>query len=178
MPHLHVVANGWVALVVGALLLLAGRRLFWLFVGVAGFLAVSSLSLQLFPVHTPGTRLLIALFAGLVGIVLAFVAQRLAVAIAGFLIGAHAAAVLLGFHAAHFTATQWLVLAVAGVLAAVLAQWVFDLALVVLSSLAGASLLVDAFGMARPTRVLVFVLLAALGIAIQAGLTARPTRSR
>src|SRR5690349_11228256 len=84
------------ALVVGALLLLVGRRLFWLLVGIAGFLFAWSLSYQYFHLREPGAQLLLAVVAGLVGVALAVFAQKLAIAFAGFVAGAYVVAAFLG----------------------------------------------------------------------------------
>ncbi len=160
-----------VALIAGALLLLAGRRLFWLFVGIVGFFAGYSLAFQLFHLREPGAQLLLAVVAGLVGIALALFAQKLAIAVAGFLVGAYFVAALLGVspNVGSATPTQDLILLVGGIVAAVLAVSLFDMALVVLSSLAGASLVGDALQMGASSRWLVVAVLAAVGIAVQLG---------
>jgi hypothetical protein len=160
-----------VALIVGALLLIAGRRLFWLFVGIVGFFAGYSLALQLFHLREPGAQLLLGVVAGLVGIALALFAQKLAIAVAGFLVGAYFAAALLGVSpsAGALTLTQDLILLVVGIVAAVLAVSLFDVALVVLSSLAGASLVSDALQMGAGSRWLIVAVLAVVGIAVQFG---------
>jgi hypothetical protein len=173
------------ALIVGALLLLAGRRLFWLLVGVVGFFAAYSLSLQVLHLRPAGLELLIAVMAGLIGVLLAIFLQKVAIAIAGFLLGVYFAAELMGValgpssgHALSalargLTPGQELVALVAGVLAALLAVGLFDLALVVLSALAGASLVSDALQVGGSVRLLLFVALAAVGIAIQASWSRR-----
>jgi hypothetical protein len=162
-----------VALIAGALLLIAGRRLFWLFVGIVGFFAGYSLAFQLFHLREPGAQLLLAVVAGLVGIALALFAQKLAIAVAGFLVGAYFVAALLGVSpsagVAALTPTQDLIVLVGGIVAAVLAVSLFDVALVVLSSLAGASLVSDALQMSVSSRWLVVAVLAVVGIAVQLG---------
>jgi hypothetical protein len=166
-----------VALIVGAVLLLAGRRLFWLFVGIVGFVAGYSLSFQVFHLREPGAQLLLAVVAGLVGVLLATFAQKLAIAIAGFLVGVYFAAALLGVSPslahASLTPVQDLVLLAGGVVAAVLAVTLFDVALIVLSSLAGAGLVCDALAAGGTLRWLLIVVLAAVGIAAQLGWSRR-----
>jgi hypothetical protein len=173
-----------VALVLGALLLVAGRRLFWLFVGIVGFVAGYSFALQYLHLRPGGAQLVVALLAGLVGVLLAIFAQKVAIAVAGFLVGAYLAEELLGMavapsagHAlaamAHLSSGQVLIVLVVGLLAALLAVSLFDVALVILSALAGAGLVTDALAVGGSLRMVLFVVLAAIGIAIQTGWSRR-----
>ncbi len=66
-----------VHLLLGIVLLLLGRRLFWFFVGVAGFLVGMNIAEQ-FVVGPPGTNLLIAIVAGILGAVIAIFLQKVA----------------------------------------------------------------------------------------------------
>lgn len=158
------------ALIAGAALLIAGRRLFWLFVGVVGFFTVY----QWFaPYSGSGLRWVIAILAGLLGIVLAIFLQKLAVALAGFLVGGWFIAGLLGEHLATARGGDLLLIVIAGVIAAVLAVVLFDIALAVLSSLAGAGLIVEAFHPRPGPGRLLLVVLVVVGIAVQLGWTAR-----
>src|SRR5262245_24203633 len=72
----------------GLLLLFFGRRLFWLFVGIIGFVAGMTFGAQFFAGQPEWVVLLIAIVCGLIGIVIAVFLQRFAVAVAGFLAGA------------------------------------------------------------------------------------------
>jgi hypothetical protein len=157
------------ALIAGAALLIAGRRLFWLFVGLVGFFTV----FRWFAPDPGSGRWLIAILAGVLGIVLAIFLQKLAVAVAGFLVGGWFVAGLLGVQLANARGGDLLLVVIAGVVAAVFAVWVFDLALVVLSSLAGAGLIVDAFHPRPGLGWLLLVVLVIVGIAVQLGWTAR-----
>jgi hypothetical protein len=159
-------------LLAGVALLVAGRRLFWLFVGLVGFFTVY----QWFEPYS-GTlssgRWVLAVAAGLLGILLAIFLQRFAVALAGFFVGGWAVVQFLGLSLANARTADVVIFVVAGIIAAVLAVKVFEIALVFLSSLAGASLIVDAVHPGpTPARVLLVGLLV-VGIAVQLGLTAR-----
>jgi hypothetical protein len=161
-------------LLAGVALLLAGRRLFWLFVGLVGFFTVY----QWFEPYgaAPNVRLLVAVLAGVAGIFLAIFLQRVAVALAGFFVGGWFVAQLVGLHMAHPRGMDLMIFAVAGILAAILAVKVFDFALVLLSSLAGAGLIADALRLApHPGQVLILVLFV-VGIAVQLGFTASRRR--
>lgn len=169
------------AFLVGAVLLVFGKRLFWLFVGIVGFVTVYQLSLQALHVQRFGVRFFLACLAGLFGMLLAIFVQRVAVGLAGFLVGAWFAASLLGLDPAHALAVRgpaFLVVLGGGVLAAFLALRLFDFALIALSALAGAGLITDAAHLASPARPVLLALLAIAGIAIQAGWTGRRARAR
>jgi hypothetical protein len=76
-------------IVVGIALLTLGRKLFWLFVGVAGFVLGFGLATQFLRGQPDWIVLVIALVAGLVGVLLALFLQRLAVGVAGFIAGGY-----------------------------------------------------------------------------------------
>jgi hypothetical protein len=163
-------------LVAGALLLIAGRRLFWLFVGLVGFFV----GLRFAPIVLSGQpewmQWLVAALFGLAGMFLAIVLQRAAVAIAGFLVGGFFVADLFGIDFSQPELAELLIFVVSGIVVAVLALWLFEGALIVLSSLMGAGLIVDALDVSPEISNLALLGLTVLGIAIQAGITARRSR--
>jgi len=162
-------------IVAGAALLLAGRRLFWLFVGLVGFLTVFRW-LAPHGIHA-NFRLLAALAAGVLGVLLAIFIQKVAVALAGFFAGGWAIAQLLGLHLQPARGIDLVLFVAAGVLAAILAVQLFDVALVILSSLAGASLLVDVLHPERGMRWIATLVLIGIGVAVQLRSAARRERS-
>ena len=186
MPTLHLhpwlsTATPFAGLVAGVLLLFFGRRLFWLFVAVIGFMAGWYFAAGSWYHATPEGRIIVALACGLIGLVLALVLQKVAVALAGFFVGFHVAANLLGWHASVPHAGQLLVLVAAGVVAAVLALMLFDFALILLSAIAGGQLILDnvPLHLGADARILALVLLVVVGAAVQAHLLRRyPARRR
>jgi drug/metabolite transporter (DMT)-like permease len=171
MPHLFpwaATAQPIVALLVGAALLLFGRRLFWLFVGVVGFMAGWYFAVGSWHHPPSGGLLLLALAAGVVGIVLALVAQKLAVAVAGFVFGWSAAAWMLGWQMTMLHPSQMLVLGAAGVVAALLALLLFDFTLILYSAVAGASLILEpVVRLGNDARLVLLVVLVVIGVAVQ-----------
>jgi hypothetical protein len=156
------------ALVLGALLLAAGRRLFWALIGVAGFLAGMWLALQLLGPEPEGVRWMIAVLAGLIGIALARFFQRVAIGTAGFLIGGFAAVDLLNLDLSGGRPGALVAFVVAGVLAAILAGWLFEVALIVFSSYLGATLVADALRL--PETGLMLGVLFLVGVLVQSSL--------
>jgi uncharacterized membrane protein YeaQ/YmgE (transglycosylase-associated protein family) len=161
----------------GFLILLLGRRLFWLFVAVLGFIVGMNLALQYFGPESTWVAIVVGLVAGLIGAALAVLFQRAAVGIAGFLAGSYLAGWLLTTLWVDLGQFEWLVSLVGGIIGAVLFFVLFDWALIVLSSLIGASLIAPAVTVDGSLQGLIFVLLAVIGIAVQAGLMRRyPSR--
>jgi hypothetical protein len=165
-------------LLAGIALLVAGRRLFWLFVGVVGFAAGFSFATRVFGPGSEGTSLIVALVVGLLGVVLALAALRWAVAIAGFLVGGWAAAQVLQIDVAHAHLGGVLICLVAGLIAAWLARGVLEGGLIVLSSFAGASFILEALDPRHGVGAAILVGLTLFGIVLQAAVTSPRARDR
>ncbi len=78
-----------ITLILGALLLVLGRKLFWLFVGALGFLAGMSLAQNYLGGQSENVVLIAGIVCGLLGVVLAIFLQRVAIAAAGFFAGGY-----------------------------------------------------------------------------------------
>ncbi|HTM10826.1 MAG TPA: DUF4203 domain-containing protein [Verrucomicrobiae bacterium] len=157
-----------ISVLVGIALLLFGRRLFWLFVAALGF----AIGLQLAPYlsHNPPLwlSLLLSLSLGLIGALVAFLLQKLAIGIAGFLVGGRLAlalaAAFLVDHAHYSTIT----FVIGGILGAILLLALFDWALIIFSSIEGARLIGDAVHLPSSGTTVLIVVLAIFGILVQA----------
>ena len=167
------VAMNAVYLILGVVLLLAGRRLYWLFVGVVGFglgivLAQEFFRPEGFAGATDGREwgLLIGVVGGLVGAVLAVLFQKLAVALAGAVAGGFGGWVL--FEAFGAGSLAWLGMAIGAVLGAILVVRLFDWGLIFFSSVAGAKMLVvDGMRMDPSEGVWIFLVAFAMGVLVQ-----------
>jgi uncharacterized membrane protein YsdA (DUF1294 family) len=132
-----------IPVIAGIILLLFGRRLFWLFVAIAGFMAGWTFARENLDIHPETTLMLVAVVVGLIGALVAIFLQRAAVALAGFFSGGYLAlslAVSLGHKSAGTFA-----FIIGGIIGAILLWVVFDWALILLSSLTGAMLVTQAF---------------------------------
>ena len=154
-------------MLVGLALLTMGCRLFWVFVGAAGFIFGLTLATQFLIGQSAFVIVGVGLAAGLVGIVLAVFAQHLAIGVAGFVMGSYVLTYLLSISGVVGTDWTWLAVVAGGILGAVTVVAFFDFALIALSSLAGAELVVQALNFERLTTFLLFLVLVALGAAIQ-----------
>jgi hypothetical protein len=151
----------------GLALLFFGRKLFWLFVGVIGFLAGMEFGAEIVKGQPQGIILLIAIGAGLLAAILAIFLQRLVVAIAGGIAGGLIAmriAVMLGASA---ESLQWVAFLAGALLAAILVSAVFDWALIGLSALIGASLASEALPFDHGAQLIGLAVLFVLGLLVQ-----------
>lgn len=151
--------------VLGAFLLLFGRRLYWAFVAIAGFLVGAQLANTLVAVPSEGTRLVVALAGGLIGALLAMLAQRIAFMAGGLFAGAYLGLALAGELSVSGPPLLWLI--GGGLLGAFAAAMLMDWAIVVLSSLAGAWAIVAAIGLEGVRAVWLLVVIAAIGVMFQ-----------
>jgi hypothetical protein len=166
-----------VSAAIGAIVLLFGRKLFWLCVAAVGFAAGVELAPQLVHEPTPLLQLTIALVLGFVGALLALLLQKLAIGIAGFLIGGRIAVAVAATFVVAAYEYYWLTFVIGGVIGAILMLGLFDWAVIVLSSLVGAHLVVGAVVLPPTGATVALVALTILGFAVQAGIQRRQRRS-
>jgi hypothetical protein len=175
-------------LLLGLAALLFGRQLFWLFVAAAGFFLGFNLGQQFLGPDPFWLATLVGLLAGTAGALLAVFAQRLALALAGFIAGGYLFVFLgsylgLGSGTESFDLLSVVVFIVGGIIGAALVSIFFDVALILLSAVLGATLTSDYaagfFGLDSTYQLLLFLGLIAAGIGLQWGLwSERPGRVR
>src|SRR5438876_5580719 len=129
------------SVLIGAVILFFGRKLFWLCVAAVGFAAGVEVAPHL--VHDPSAilSLSVALVFGFIGALLALFLQKVAIAVAGFLAGGKLATAIA---AAFFVASAGyfgIIFLVGGILGALLLLTLFDWALIIVSSIVGAYLI-------------------------------------
>jgi hypothetical protein len=155
-------------IVLGLVMLVFGRKLFWLFVAIVGFLVGMEFTKLLLVDQPIWVQLLGGLVAGLLGALLAVFAQRVAFILAGFFAGAY-----FGLLLAHplGVAGASLILAVAGgVIGAIVAALLMDWAIIVLSCLVGAGAIVSQLRLRDTNTAIIFFVLVIIGIFVQAKL--------
>jgi len=165
-----------IRMILGLLVLLLGRRLYWIMVGVGGLLAGLEFAEQVLADWTPLARFFVAIGASAIGALLAILAQRVAFALLGFFGGGFVALVLTRSTAGDSAQLIWFMLA--GVVGAFIAALVMDWAIIVLTSLVGAAAIVTSFAMGPTLQAVLFVVLAGVGIAIQSRGLRRANRQR
>jgi hypothetical protein len=152
----------------GFAILLFGRSLFWLFVGVVGFIVAFELASQYLTAQPEWVILLIAVLAGLIGALLSVFVQYSVVAVAGFLAGGYLVQSLLrSLEVASPDWLLWVGLIIGGIVGAILVLVVFDWALVLLSAITGATMLVQMLELPAIFEIVIFASLLIIGVAFQ-----------
>ena len=167
----------WLNIFAGAAVLFFGRRLFWLFVGCVGFIVGFELAGNMLQGQPVWVILVIALGVGVLGAIASVFLQRIFLVVAGFFAGGYCLSTLAP--AALHTNGQvvlWLAFAVGGLLGAILTAALLDPALIILSSLVGATAISQNVPLEPSARALLFFVLLVLGIAFQTGRYAGETK--
>jgi hypothetical protein len=160
---------GVINLLLGAALLLAGRKLFWLFIGIIGFITGVQLAARFWN-GPEWTAILIGVIVGIIFALLAVFIEALAIGIAGFLAGGFVFTTFTNMLGLNDGLLFWLFFAIGGMIGLLMVMFLFDWALIVLSSLAGAALIVQSLFAESGPGGLVFIGLFLVGILVQ-GLT-------
>jgi hypothetical protein len=109
----------------------------------------------------------LAILTGITGAVLAVFFQKIAVGLAGFAAGGYIGINLLRLLGFNLGQIIWLPYLIGGVVGAVLLYLIFDWALIFVSSLSGASLIIQAVNFNPRLELGMFIALVILGIIIQ-----------
>ena len=158
-----------VGAIVGVIILLFGRKLFWLCVAAVGFAAGVELAPHLVQQPSPLLALTLALVLGFIGALLAFFVQKLAVGIAGFVSGGKLALAIATAFIGNATAYYWLTFLIGGIIGAILLLLLFDWALIFLSSIVGAYLIQGAITLPPTGTTILFMVLVVIGVLVQSG---------
>jgi hypothetical protein len=161
--------------IVGALLLVLGRKIFWFFVAAVGFYAGYELASRYFNLQPAWMALAIGLAVGLAGALLAIFFEKLVIGASGFLAGVFIASRLIPLAGAQLQLKNWdwVIILIGGIIGIVLVYAIFEWALVILSAGAGAILIVEALKLASLVALVVGVVLFIIGVAAQTGLNRR-----
>ena len=155
------------SLVLGTGLLIFGRRAFWLFVAACGFLAGVSIAPLVLRDQPQWLVIGIGLFVGFLSALLAVFLQKIAVWLAGFFCGGYLASTLLKSLGVITSQDSWIPFLIGGFIGALLLVVLFNWALIVLSSLAGANFVLQGIRVTALPSVGLFILLVVVGIVIQ-----------
>jgi hypothetical protein len=160
--------SGGLEIVLGALLLTLGRKLFWLFVAGVGFAVGMFVTPLLLHDQPEWVTLAGAVALAVAGVVLALTAQKFAIGLVGFVAGGWIALWLLRVLAIDLGGFQWVAFIAGGIVGAVLLAALFEWGLILLSSLVGASLLVSGTGafITLPETVVPILILVVFGLGV------------
>ena len=158
----------WINILIGLILLFAGRRLFWLFVACVGFASGYHYAQQIWVIHSPALVLVLSVAVGALGAIIAIFFQKAAILVAGFAAGGYVVLSLFDQFAGLPSQMVWLPYIIGGVVGAVVLFLVFDWALIFLSTLTGATLIVQMAAFNPWFEILLFLALVIAGMAFQA----------
>jgi hypothetical protein len=150
----------------GLIVLVYGRRLFWMFVAIAGFLAGMEFTRAIFVNQPYWVMLLGGFSAGLIGSLLAVFVERIAFAIAGFLAGAYLGLII--YHSSGFMGKDIFFIILGGLIGVLFSGLLMNWAIILLSSLVGAAAISSRLELDQTFRVVVFVVLIIIGAYTQA----------
>ena len=159
--------------VIGAVVLLFGRQLFWLCVAAIGFAAGATLASHVVSEPTPLLQLTLAIFLGFIGALLALFLQKLAIGLVGFIAGGRFAVGLAATFVAQYASHYWLTFIIGGLIGTVLLLMLFDWTLIFASSLIGAHLITSAISLPPTGEILLFSALVLFGVLVQAASAGR-----
>ena len=154
--------------VIGTVVLLFGRKLFWLCVAAIGFAAGATLASHIVSEPTPLVQLSFAVLLGFIGALLALFLQKLAIGLTGFIAGGRFAIGLVATFVTQYASHYWLIFIIGGLIGTVLLLMLFDWALIFVSSLIGAHLIASAISLPPTGEILLFSALALFGVLVQA----------
>jgi Domain of unknown function (DUF4203) len=157
-----------VGALIGIVILLFGRKLFWLCVAAVGFAAGVEIAPHLVNEPSPLLALTVAFVLGLIGALLALFLQKIAIAVLGFLAGGKLVGAIAAAFFVQYAQYSTVIFLVGGVIGAILLLALFDWALIVVSSLIGAHLIQSTIVLPPSGSTIVFIALTIIGILIQA----------
>jgi len=158
----------WLNVIIGVILLFVGRRLFWLFVACVGFASGYHYAQQIWAIHSPILVVLLSLAVGGLGAIIAIFFQKAAIVVAGFAAGGYIVLTLFDQFAGLPAQMVWLPYIIGGIIGAITLFLVFDWALIFLSTLTGATLIVQMAAFGPWVEVALFLALVIAGILFQA----------
>src|SRR5947208_11221220 len=156
------------SVLIGAVILFFGRRIFWLCVAAVGFAAGIQVAPHLMHEPTAILQLSIAIVFGFIGALLALFLQKIAIAVAGFLAGGKLAMALVTAFLAEGARYPGITFIVGGIIGAILLLSLFHWALIVMSAVVGAYMICHTIVLPPTGTTLLFVGLAAVGVIVQA----------
>jgi Domain of unknown function (DUF4203) len=155
------------SVLIGAIILFFGRKVFWLCVAAVGFAAGVELAPHLMQEPTQMLQLSIALVFGFIGALLALFLQKVAIAVAGFLAGGKLALALVSTFIAQGARYPGITFIIGGIIGAILLLALFNWALIVMSAAVGAYLICQTIVLPPTGSAVLFVVLAVVGIIVQ-----------
>jgi len=160
----------FISIIIGIVTLIFGRKLFWLFVGCLGFAIGFYYAPYVWQGQSKLLLLVLAPITGIIGALLALFFQKIAIGLAGFAGGGYIALNLLNLVGFRLAQLIWLPYLIGGIIGALLLFFIFDWALIFVSSLTGATMIIQAIKLSPGMELMVYIALVIAGVVIQTAL--------
>ncbi len=172
LGNTNMIETGWssitvINILIGIILLTLGRKLFWLFVGFIGFAVGFHYAASVWNLQSQLFLIGLAVLTGIIGAVVAVFFQKIAVGLAGFAGGGYITLNLINLLGVRMDQLIWLPYLIGGIIGMLLLFFIFDWALILISSLAGASMIIQALSLNPRMEFGLYLALVTLGIVIQ-----------
>ena len=154
-------------ILIGFVVLVMGRQIFWVFIAGIGFALGLIYGEQFYAGQPDWMIFAISSIIAILGAVLAYTLQRLAGAIAGFVSGWYIANLLMGYFRVDFGQFDEIAPIIVGIIFAVLILAYFDWSVIIISSLAGSAIIVSGMRLPGNTELALLITFAIVGIVIQ-----------
>ena len=162
-----------ISVIIGAAILLFGRKLFWLFVAALGFAVGLEIAAYFMKEPPQWLTLAVALGCGLIGALLAILLQKIAIAVAGFIAGGRIAWALAAAFFVDHAHYRGITFVIGGIVGALLLLALFDWVLILLSSIEGAHLVSSGIALPEKGTMILFIALAVIGVMVQGSMFRR-----
>jgi hypothetical protein len=155
---------------IGFAMLVMGRQIFWIFIAGLGFALGLIFGEELLSEQSQYMILFISAIIGIVGALLAYTLQRFAAGIGGFITGWYLAYIFIDYFININLGSQFNIVApiLVGFICGALIIRYFDWGVIIASSIAGSAIIVSGMRLAKNTELILLIMLAAIGITIQA----------
>ena len=153
-------------IIFGLLLLFAGRKLFWLSVGIIGFLVGIDYATALVPSAGGWQVVILPLLFGTLGAIFAIVSEWVTIMLIGFLGGGYFLINISSLITGQIQSPEWMFI-IGGIVGVLVMFIAFDWALIAISSIVGAVLIVQSFNVDESLQSVLFICGVILGILVQ-----------
>lgn len=161
----------------GSALVVFGRKLYWFAIGLLGFLGGLLLVTRLFEGMSGTTRILIAIGMGVIGAVFTVMVQKVALSVVGFIAGCYLGLGALRLLQIDLGWLSWVIVALCGALGLILVLRLFNWGLILLSSLAGAMIIVENVSLQGVFGLVALGGIFILGVLVQGAMLRRKKKS-
>ncbi|MGD8621315.1 MAG: hypothetical protein PVH60_05130 [Anaerolineales bacterium] len=155
-------------LFLGAMLMIQGRKIYWLFVGGLGFFVTLTLFDPTYSGMSEQAVRIIGIIVALIGALMAIFLQRLAIFVGGFLGGGFLLILVIELFGVRLGGLNTYLFLVGGIVGALIVNSAFDGALIFFSSTIGAAMIVQTLDLIPLWRFVTVPTLTVVGMGLQA----------